>query len=296
MVEGIRARAEAEAKRKLESGELTRGGSSGSPVKPLGEILDLQKLMQEPPDRIHQLWTGYHSLKNKLSAVIPASVYQKLISTAKQYPQFVLPLPRAISVSEDGNEAVPADAANAEQKQGYEMHFLQWGFLPPPAAPVPGETAKTLPPPSTVLFTPLAEYKLRQEFAQPLLILTHYTDLAESKGLVLMRGEITGAEEAQAAPTGIAAAAAAKQAGASEEEQQRLAQPLQSQGGMTQQDAQLLSMCLQRFYLPNRGNPAAGIKGDAGAEERDELLKVFHHEPEKFDVAKLVDAAFKFGA
>ena len=42
-----------------------------------------------------------------------------------------------------------------------------------------------------VMYTPLAEYKLRQLFAQPTLILTHYTDLANSHGLVLMRGDIT---------------------------------------------------------------------------------------------------------
>jgi ATP synthase F1 complex assembly factor 1 len=41
------------------------------------------------------------------------------------------------------------------------------------------------------MYTPLGEYKLRQTFAQPTLILTHYTDLAESHGIVLMRGDIT---------------------------------------------------------------------------------------------------------
>jgi ATP synthase F1 complex assembly factor 1 len=40
------------------------------------------------------------------------------------------------------------------------------------------------------MYTPLAEYKLHQLFAQPTLILTHYTDLANSHGLVLMRGNI----------------------------------------------------------------------------------------------------------
>lgn len=46
-------------------------------------------------------------------------------------------------------------------------------------------------PATTVLFTPLAEYQMRHEFAQPALILTHYTDLAQSHGLVLMRGDLT---------------------------------------------------------------------------------------------------------
>lgn len=56
--------------------------------------------------------------------------------------------------------------------------------------PQPSAT-KPVPPPSTVLFTPLAEYKARQEFSQPYLILTHYTDLAASHNVVLMRGEIS---------------------------------------------------------------------------------------------------------
>ena len=51
-----------------------------------------------------------------------------------------------------------------------------------------------------VMYTPLAEYKLRHLFAQPKLILTHYTDLANSHGLVLMRGDITPSEAPPKAP------------------------------------------------------------------------------------------------
>ena len=261
--------------------------------QPLGDILNLEKLMEEPPEKIHQLWTAYHSLKNKLSAVIPATIYQNLLKTAKRYPQFVLPLPRTVSVSD---EAPDGEAGKEAQKQGYEMHFLEWAFLPPPpSAPSADQSSSREPPaPTTVLFTPLAEYKLRQEFAQPLLVLTHYTDLAATKGLVLMRGDITGVNEAEAAPTGVAAATAAKAAGASKEEQERLAQPLQSQGRMSQQDAQLLSMCMQRFYLPDVGKGDNSSRADVGAAERIELLEAFHREPEKFEVDKLVEAAFTF--
>lgn len=39
--------------------------------------------------------------------------------------------------------------------------------------------------------TPLAEYQSRQSFAQPYLILTHYTDLSLSHNVVLMRGEVS---------------------------------------------------------------------------------------------------------
>ncbi|KAH8920546.1 ATP11-domain-containing protein, partial [Atractiella rhizophila] len=50
------------------------------------------------------------------------------------------------------------------------------------------------PPLSTVLFTPLAAYRSQNDFAQPHLILTHYTDLEASHDIVLMRGEITAGQ------------------------------------------------------------------------------------------------------
>lgn len=66
-------------------------------------------------------------------------------------------------------------------------HDLQeWALLPPPST-----VTEPVPFPSTVLFTPLAEYKVRQTYSQPYLILSHYTDLAASHGVVLMRGEIS---------------------------------------------------------------------------------------------------------
>lgn len=42
-------------------------------------------------------------------------------------------------------------------------------------------------PPSTLLFTLLAEYKLRQEYAQPLLVVSYFTDLVLSKSIVLLQ-------------------------------------------------------------------------------------------------------------
>lgn len=42
-----------------------------------------------------------------------------------------------------------------------------------------------------MLFTPLALFKSQSTFAQPHLILTHYTDLVPSHGLVLMKGDLT---------------------------------------------------------------------------------------------------------
>lgn len=306
----IRERAEAEAKRKLESGELNSNPNGDkSPIKPLSSILDLHKLKDEPAEKIRDLWTGYHTIKNKLSAVIPTEVYERLVRNAKQYPQFVLPLPRTIVGSESDQNIAPG-----EQKQGYEMQFMEWGFLPPPPSPPfsAAENNPASPPtPTTVLFTPLAEYKLRQEFAQPLLVLTHYTDLARDKGIVLMRGDITSSEEVAAAPMGVVAAEQAKARGASEDEVQRLRDaPVQTQalqqgsesggeaaGRMSEKDAQLLAMTMQRFYLPatsSSSSSSAAKTGDASALERERLLRDFHEDKEAFSVQKLCEVAFTF--
>ncbi|GAA5871253.1 hypothetical protein JCM3774_000890 [Rhodotorula dairenensis] len=147
---------------------------SDSPVKPLNDIMDLSKASDLTTHALSQLWTAYHQSKGFLSAAIPLETYLRMLNSARKYPLFVLPLARVAELP-DGQEAETAT----------EMHLLEWSLLPQPTATEP------VPPPSTVLFTPLAEYKARQEYAQPYLILTHYTDLAASHDVVLMRGEIS---------------------------------------------------------------------------------------------------------
>ncbi|KAN0061145.1 hypothetical protein ACQY0O_006880 [Thecaphora frezii] len=270
----IHAKAKAEARRKLETGQLDSNpnGEAEGPVKPLHKILDIEGLKQETPEKISMLWTGYHTLKGKLSAVIPTSSYVELIRNARSYRQFVLPLPREVVGGEE-QEASGADASSAspQKQQGYEMQYLEWSFLPKPASSTGADAADKVPDPTAVLFTPLAEYKLRQEFAQPVLILTHYTDIADSKGIVLMRGEITGAaDDEQPLPPLLA-----------EEAEER-----KPSARISQADAQLLSMMMQRFYLARKMT-------EEGGERRIELLKTFHAKPEEFKVDELVKAAFQ---
>ncbi|BGP17005.1 hypothetical protein JCM10213_000360 [Rhodosporidiobolus nylandii] len=149
-------------------------GSKDSPVKPLHDIMDLSKVPDLTSSALQQLWTAYHQSKGFLSAAIPTETYLRMVNSARKYPIFVLPLTRTAEV--EGQEAESAT----------EMHLLEWALLPQPTT-----VTEPVPAPSTVLFTPLAEYKARQSFAQPYLILTHYTDLASSHGVVLMRGEIS---------------------------------------------------------------------------------------------------------
>ncbi|KAI0898230.1 ATP11-domain-containing protein [Annulohypoxylon nitens] len=136
-------------------------GQSTSPIKPLSSILDLPKARALPEKELSAIWRLRHaSSPTSLCAVIPTPTYTLLEATARQHPSFVLPVPRGEDV-------------------GAEIHYLQWVF--------DSETRT-----STVLFTQLAEYKARGEWALPHTSVTHYWDgeLAERPGVVLMAGNV----------------------------------------------------------------------------------------------------------
>ncbi|KAI9814825.1 MAG: hypothetical protein M1827_003091 [Pycnora praestabilis] len=126
-------------------------------VKTLSSFIDVEKTLELPQKEIEYIWRLRHAQdKNSLCAVIPRAIYERVEDTAKRHPQFILPLPR--------------------EGQGAEIHFLQWTF------PTPTTT--------TVLFTHLAEFKLRGEYSQPHTTVTHHLDLAAPKGLVLLQGSV----------------------------------------------------------------------------------------------------------
>jgi ATP synthase mitochondrial F1 complex assembly factor 1 len=131
---------------------------SNSPgVKTLSSYIDISKTLQLPPKEIESIWRLRHaSDPRSLCAVIPYPTYSRVAETARRHPQFILPLPR--------------------EGQGAEIHFLQWTF--------PTRTT------TTVLFTHLAEFKLRGEFSQPHTTVTHHLDIAEPRGLVLLQGNV----------------------------------------------------------------------------------------------------------
>lgn len=154
--------------------------SSTTPgIKPLSSYIDIPKTLELPPREVEYIWRLRHaSSRNSLCAVVPAATYDRISETARRHPQFILPLPR--------------------EGQGAEIHFLQWTFPSPNT--------------STVLFTHLAEYKLRGEYSQPHTTVTHHLDLAGPKGLVLLQGNVMEGR------------------------------------GVTVEEGRWLLMCLQRFY------------------------------------------------
>ncbi|KAK4453328.1 ATP11 protein-domain-containing protein [Podospora aff. communis PSN243] len=207
--------------------ELSSSSSSGSGIKPLSSILNLEKVSSLPATELTAIWRLRHAAKpSSLCAVIPAATYTAMESTAREFPQFLLPVPHP--------------------EQGAEMHFLQWTW---------DAATKS----STVLFTQLAEYKARGEFAAPHTTVTHYTDLAQHKGLVLMQGTV--AEDR----------------------------------GLKVDDARWLVMCLQRFYGGWDGAVGEDGVGRERAEERRRLLEWFKKGDERFSVERLLEEAERMG-
>lgn len=155
--------------------------------------------------------------------MIPTPTYRRIAQAARRHPQFILPLPR--------------------EGQGAEIHFLQWTFPTPTT--------------STVLFTHLAEYKLRGEYSQPHTTVTHHLDLAEPKGLVLLEGSVIQGR------------------------------------GVTVEEAKWLLMCLQKFYSVTEGEEDEEQDATAAAARRKKLLQQFSHGDESFKVQDLLEEAEK---
>ncbi|KAL4990395.1 ATP11 protein-domain-containing protein [Aspergillus falconensis] len=190
--------------------------ASSTGIKPLSSYLDIEKVRALPPKEIEAIWRLRHaSNSNSICAVIPLETYQRIVSAARQNPQFILPLPR--TASESGSSE--ADTAAADAKGGADIHFLQWAFHPPASAPSTVNSHT-----STVIFTPLATYKLHGAYAQPHTTITHHLDLADEKGLVLMHGQVM------------------------------------PDSGVSTAEATWLVSCVQRFY--DFGGQASGRKGE----------------------------------
>ncbi|OCH94152.1 ATP11-domain-containing protein [Obba rivulosa] len=218
-----------------------------SPVKPLSSILNIDKLLSTSPapEQVAALWNAYHGSRSGgtgrgfLSAALPVATYENMVNVARRYPRFVVPLPR---------QNIEAEW---ESKQAYEFYYMEWAFHGAPQLPksstdilsTPKQSSN--PHTSTILFTPLQEYKLRQSFATPYFVMTHYPDLVHSHGIVLLRGEITPSSAAQG----------------------------DGRYMLSQEDAHRLAVSVQAFYLWN----------DKDTQDTMALLQKFHENPEEFN-------------
>lgn len=173
-------------------------GSPAAPppgVKTLNSFLDLDKIQSLPEKEIQALWRLRHAANpQSIHFAVPAATFSQLLRSAKQHPSFVLPVPRQM----------PADGQAQAQAQtptqlAAELHYLQF------AHPHVDTT--------TLMFTTLAEFKLRGEFASPHTTVTFHQELAESHNLVLGQGLVT------------------------------------ENRGVSVDDARWLVMCMQKFYV-----------------------------------------------
>ncbi|KAL8663659.1 MAG: hypothetical protein Q9202_003729 [Teloschistes flavicans] len=175
-------------------------------LKTLSSYLDLSKTLALPPKEIEYIWRLRHaSSPTSLCAVLPSPTYSRIRQAAYKHPQFILPLPR-------------------QGASGAEIHFLQWSFPAPHT--------------STVVFTHLAEYKLRGEFSQPHTTITMHTELEDQKGLVLMQGQVVEGR------------------------------------GISVEEARWLVLCLQRFYGEEEGRATTRGKLLSMFSEGDEAFRV----------------------
>ncbi|KAI0871443.1 ATP11 protein-domain-containing protein [Hypoxylon argillaceum] len=198
-------------------------------VKPLSEILFLPRVRKLSTEEVTDAWRQHHAkASNSLCAVIPTATYRTISRTAHLHPAFVLPVPRP--------------------GQGAEIHYLQWVY---------DAASKT----KTVLFTHLAEYKARGEWAQPHTTVTHYVDDGDGDG----RGSGLSHDSNQ----GVVLMSGA----------------VQKDRGVSVADAQWLLMLLQRFYCEES---AIGGTGGGAKSAKRWLLEDFSRGNWNFSIEKLL--------
>lgn len=119
-------------------------------LKPLDSIVDIERLKDRDPENITSIWDDYHIGRGHIGATMKASLYHLLEHRAKECRYFVIPLWRG---------------------SGYITMFVQ---------------VQT----PHMLFTGLEDYKARGTQASPYYTVSFYTEFAESKDLVLIRGDV----------------------------------------------------------------------------------------------------------
>ncbi|KAJ8956506.1 hypothetical protein NQ318_019224 [Aromia moschata] len=149
---------------KEEPNKFTSGLEEPIQIKqePLDKIMKIELIKDKTTEEIKEIWEQYHIQKDYcIAATIPSVDFDTLNENSNKFPIFLFPLPRS---------------------QGYEFIMCQFAQ-------------------NTVHFTPLLYYQVHKENAPECLTVTHYEELKDSKGIVLMRGEydknVLNAKEAQ---------------------------------------------------------------------------------------------------
>lgn len=118
--------------------------------KTLNDIMRIETVEGLPPDEVARIWNDFHIGRGHISAVMATPLYEAFKSRAQACPLFVLPV----------------------RRDGGFVNMVTQAQIP------------------YLLVTGLHDYKLRGTNAAPFFAVTHYTELAKSKGLVLVRGDV----------------------------------------------------------------------------------------------------------
>lgn len=109
------------------------------PYKKLEDLMKLDLIEGKPVAEIKEIWLEYHKQKDVIAAAIPTSTFETLMSNAKEFPVFILPIPRS---------------------EGYEFIMFQFAA-------------------NTIHFTPLLCYQVHKENAPECLNIVHYTEFKD---------------------------------------------------------------------------------------------------------------------
>jgi len=124
-------------------------GATAAPTKSLDKIMKLELLEDKTKEEITEIWTKHFQKKEAVCAVIPTETYNIMKEKFTEFNTFLFPLPR---------------------KGGYEFVMVQFQ----------GNEAH---------FTTLINFQAHKENAPECFSMMHYTELGQSKGVVLMVGE-----------------------------------------------------------------------------------------------------------
>ncbi|XP_036303938.1 ATP synthase mitochondrial F1 complex assembly factor 1 isoform X2 [Pipistrellus kuhlii] len=118
--------------------------------KTLSSIFNIEMVKDKTAEEIKQIWQQYFAAKDTVYAVIPEEKFDLIWNRAQSCPTFLCALPR---------------------REGYEFFVGQWSG-------------------TELHFTALINIQTRGEAAASQLILYHYPELKEEKGIVLMTAEM----------------------------------------------------------------------------------------------------------
>ena len=120
--------------------------------KHLNELMKLEHLEEKSPEEVEAIWGEYHAKEaHRVASVMHASEWHRFSSNAKQASLFVLPI---------------------KKPGGGYLSLLSQSQIP------------------LILLTTVDEYRTQMSNAPAHLTITAYDELKESKGLVLLRGDI----------------------------------------------------------------------------------------------------------